>query len=122
MKFLILIVLVLSFAACKEVVVRDAEVYKQEIDFIESASAEQVERGKALIKSECTCQQPVEGINVFETPQCDKMAETVLVIEARMSYHTDFMRYLGGLSEKRPPKNPPEVPETNSLCPDSVGD
>lgn len=102
-------------AGCKKVVVRDANVYKAEIDFIDSASEEQVERGKALIAKECECAEVV-GIVGFTTTECQNLAETIVVLEARMKYHTAFMRYLGGLSDDRPPKDPPDVPDASSLC------
>lgn len=114
------IVLALAFAfvfcGCKNATVRDAKVYTAELDFMDAVAEEQSERGKALIEKECKCSEVV-GIYGFETKECHELAETTLVIEARMKYHADFMRYLGGLSKERPPREPPEVPETNTLCP-----
>lgn len=115
MRF-ILIVSVLFAVSCKQVVVRDPDVYKAELDFIDSAADEQVQRGKALIEVMCKCVE-VEGVKAFETRQCHDLAETVLVVEARIGYHTDFMRYLGGLSDTRSPVDPPEIAEPTTLCP-----
>jgi len=114
---LICAILATLFAiGCKDVAVRDAKVYKAELEFVDAASDESVTRGKAVITTECTC-ETVMDITGFATPECNDLAETILTIEARMAYHTNFMRYLGGLSDKRPPKDPPDVPDTNTLCP-----
>lgn len=112
-----LLLLVLSFCGCKSPVVRDAQVYAAELDFVDAAAKEQVERGKAIIEKTCVCSE-VMGTVGFETRECRDLAETILVVEARMSYHTEFMRYLGGLTDERPPKDPPKVPDTNTLCPE----
>lgn len=118
-NYLVICAIVASLFAigCKDVVVRDAKVYRAELEFVDAAATEQVERGKAIIEAECTCEEVV-GIKGFATKECQDLAETVLTIEARMTYHTNFMRYLGGLSEKRPPKEPPPVLDTNTLCPE----
>lgn len=113
---IILVLVVLSFCGCKSVAIRDAKVYSAELDFVDAAVDEQVERGKALIAKECRCSE-VMGTVGFETKECQELAETVLVIEARMRYHTAFMRYLGGISEERPAKEAPKVPDTGMLCP-----
>jgi len=100
--------------------VRDKAVYQAEIAFVEDAAEEQVERGIALINSMCKCEYMM-GERFFTTEVCADLAETILVVQYRLKYHTEFMRYLGGINAKRPPKNPPEVPETNSLCPQKNG-
>jgi len=117
MKTLVFLIICISFMAisCRDTVVRDANVYKNELEFVDAASDEQVERGKALIAEQCECSE-IAGVKGFTTRACGEMAETVLVIEARMKYHTSFMRYLGGISDKRPAKEPPVIPATNSLC------
>jgi len=96
--------------------VRDPEVYASEISFIEAASSEQVERGIELIDAVCACDGS-GGVLAFTTPECQDLADTILVVKSRMAYHTAFMRYLGGISDERPPKDPPEIPDPNTLCP-----
>jgi len=100
--------------------VRDPEVYSAEVDFMEAAAAEQVERGIAVIDEYCTCEE-VLGVKGFTTESCNNLAETILVVKHRMKYHTEFMRYLGGIHAKRPPKEPSEVPDPSSLCPNGGG-
>lgn len=113
MKFLAVLVTLFSLG-CKPAI-RDAAVYKSELDFVDAASQESVDRGKALIASSCTCEE-TDGDRMFVSVQCEQLAETIVVMESRMKYHTDFMRYLGGLSDVRPPKEPPDVPDADSLC------
>lgn len=101
--------------ACHDVVVRDATVYRAEVDFVDAAAAEQVAGSLALIAQACRC----EG-GAFVDPVCAALAETTLVVQYRMKYHTAYMRYLGGLDGREPPDDPPEIPAPESLCPASV--
>jgi len=98
--------------------VRNSDIYNAEIDFMEAAATEQVQRGVALIDASCKCEEMM-GVRGFTTTECQDLAETILVVKYRMKYHTSFMRYLGGISERRPPEIPPEVPDANALCPDA---
>lgn len=116
--FLVLLIVMGVTTSCGGTVVREAEVYKAEIEFIEQATEEQVDGAVALIEKSCECREIV-GVTAFVTPECQKLAETVVVVKARMSYHLAFMRYLGGIDEERPPETPPEVPEATTLCPET---
>jgi len=115
MRFFVLLVLVLSLFGCNTVV-RNKSVYREELNFIDAASDETVVNGKALIASMCECSE-IEGVKGFATVECQNLAETVLVVEARVKYHTNMMRFNSGLIEERPSEDPPEVPDTNTLCP-----
>jgi len=117
MRFLKYILAVLILTSCGASV-RDPEVYKSEIDFLQAASDEQVERGIELIHAKCKCAD-VFGVKVFETKACQDFAETLIVVKYRVKYHTDFMLYLGGLTEERPPEYPPEIPDATELCLDT---
>lgn len=96
---------------CGGVSVRERDVYEAEISFIEAASEEQSMRGIELIAEQCECDE--DG---FTTQECRDLAETILVVQTRMPYHIGFMRFLGGISEERPEKDPPEVPDSSALC------
>lgn len=114
--FYILIVLG-AIIGCKPVAVRDSEMYKMEVDFIDAATEEMIENGKGLISEKCTCSdRKIVGVDEFDSSECRSLAETIVVIEARMKYHTDLMRYLWGLSDARPPKEVPDIPDVGSLC------
>jgi hypothetical protein len=101
---------------CHQAAVRDANVYSAEIDFVDAAIREVAERGRLLIERQCQCVS-VDGVKAFLQRECYEMAETVLVLEARMVYHTAFMRYLGGLSEDKPGDAPPDIEDPVTLCP-----
>lgn len=115
MRFFVLFVLVLSLLGCTKTVVRDAATYKEELNFFDAASEEAVTNGKALIASICECSE-IEGVKGFTTVECKDLAETVLVLEARVKYHTNMMRFNSGLIDERPPEEPPVVPDANTLC------
>jgi hypothetical protein len=115
MKFFVLLVLVLSLFGCNKTVVRDAATYKEELDFFDAASEEVVTNGKALITKTCECAE-IEGVKGFTTAECQNLAETVLVLEARVKYHTNMMRFNSGLTEERPSEELPVVPNVNTLC------
>jgi hypothetical protein len=116
MKFMMLFLVIgFLFGVACHPVVRDAKVYRAELDFVDAASEETVARGKAVIASSCACEE-IQGVKVFSKAECRDLAETILVVEARMGYHTAFMRFLGGVSKTEPPKDPPNVPEPETLC------
>lgn len=120
LMFLILLIVsmtLVSLVSCTKYVVREQPVYKAEVDFVTAASAEAVEHGKALVSAECTCRD-----GVWTTSECADMGETIVVLESRMAYHAAFMLYLGGLTDKRPAEEPPEIPDSTSLCPVAVPD
>jgi hypothetical protein len=103
-------------SGCNKTSVRDAKVYNEELNFFDAASEEVVERGKKVIALNCKCSN-VSGNISFTTKECKDFADTLLVLEARVNYHTDMMRFNGGLIDNRPPKNPPDIPVSNTLCP-----
>lgn len=112
------VVLTAVFAAigCHgKISVREAKVYKAELEFIDAASKEISERSQKVINLKCECEE-IAGVKGFVSRECQQLAETVVVLKARMEYHTNMMRHLGGLIEDRPPKDPPEVPEPSTLC------
>lgn len=109
------VLFVIVFVGCGSAI-RDGKVYGEELDFFDAVFEEQTRTGKAIIGESCKCSE-VSGVYGFETKACQELADTVLVIESRMRYHTDFMRYLGGLSDDRP-NELLNVPEASTLCPD----
>ncbi len=116
MRYFLLCCFALAVVGCSKPAIREATVYKAEIDFVDAATQEVVERGKAVLDTQCVCVEPVEGIKTFKTQECSQLAETVLVLDARMKYHTDYMRFLGGVSDVRPEGDAPDVPDVGTLC------
>jgi len=100
---------------CKKpgVVLRDPEVYRNEIAFMQMALEQDTELLEAhLADGTCTC---TDGAWTSET--CEMTALNVLVIQHRLQYHVDLMFYNAKMKEERPPTEPPEVPDPSSLCP-----
>lgn len=113
----LIFVFLFSLVGCSRTVIRDAKVYKEELNFFDASSEEVVKNAKVVISNSCQCMEQ-EGVMVFTTEACSNLADTVLVMDSRVKYHTDMMRFNAGLTETRPPKDPPVIPEANSLCPD----
>jgi hypothetical protein len=103
-----------GLTGCKKgVVLRDPEVYKNEIAFMQMA----LEQDTALLEhhlndGSCACED-----GAWVTVECEDTALNILVIQNRLQYHVDLMLYNAKLKDERPPKDPPEVPEPGSLCP-----
>lgn len=115
MKGFVLFVLALLLLGCNKTTVRDAATYNEELNFFDAASEEVVTNGKALIEKTCECAE-IEDVKGFTTVECQDLAETILVLEARVKYHTNMMRFNSGLTEERPSEDPPVVPDANTLC------
>lgn len=101
-------------AGCKHhVVLRDSEVYKNEIAFFEMALEQDTELLEAhLADGSCTC----DDAGQWSSEICETTALNVLVIKHRLRWHLDMMLYNAQLLETRPAEEP-EVPEPSTLCP-----
>jgi hypothetical protein len=107
--------LILGLLACQKptIVLRDPEVYRNEIAFLQMALEQDTELLKAhLADGSCTC---TDGAWVTEV--CETSALNVLVIQYRLQYHVDLMLYNAKMIQERPPTEPPEVPDPSTLCP-----
>lgn len=103
----------LAATGCKRAFVRDPETYKAEIAFLQMGLEQDTELlAEHLADGSCVC---VDG--EWATPLCEDTALNILVVRNRLEWHVAMMMYLGNLSKKRPPEDPPEVPETSTLCP-----
>jgi len=99
-------------SSCNKTVVRDANAYKAELELMGQMSMQSAASLKKLITLECAC---ADG--KFTTKDCEKAADLVLVIETRLPWHKAMSLYNAGLTEERPPKDPPEIPAIETLCP-----
>jgi hypothetical protein len=103
-----------AMTGCKKpIVLRDPDVYKNEIAFMQMA----LEQDTALLEhhladGSCTCED-----GAWATVECEDTALNVLVIKHRLDWHVAMMMYLGKQSDVRPPEEPPEVPDPSTLCP-----
>lgn len=106
----------LGLTGCKKpaVVLRDPEVYRNEIAFMQMALEQDTELLQHhLNDGSCTCED-----GAWTTVECEDTALNILVVQNRLQWHVDMMHYLGKLTEERPPEEPPEVPEPSTLCPE----
>jgi hypothetical protein len=113
---LLLASICVAATGCKKpgVVLRDPEVYKNEITFFQMALEQDTDLlAEHLADGTCSCDDSGTWNNVL----CEDTALNVLVIQHRLQYHVDLALYNAGMKEERPPKDPPEVPEPSTLCP-----
>jgi hypothetical protein len=110
---LLLLSLVFSLGCTTKVVLRDPEVYKNELAFFEMALQQDTALLEAhLADGSCSCDES----GAWNNEVCETSALNILVVKLRLRWHLDMMLYNGRLLEKRPPVEP-EVPEPSSLCP-----
>ena len=91
-------------------VVRDAEVYRAELDQYDRWTVRQAALLRDFVSSECAC---VEGR--FEPARCSESADWLLTVEARHAWHHQMALFNAGLVDARPPASPPAIPP--STCP-----
>lgn len=109
-----LLVSSVALTGCKKpVVLRDPDVYKNEVAFLQMA----LEQNTALLEhhladGSCSCED-----GAWTTVECEDTAFNILVVQKRLDWHVAMMMYLGKVSDERPPKEPPEVPAPGTLCP-----
>jgi hypothetical protein len=91
-------------------VVRDADVYRAELDQYDRWAVRQAALLRDFVSSECAC---VDGR--FETARCSDAADWLLTVETRHAWHHQMALLNAGLIEARPPASPPPIPP--SACP-----
>lgn len=115
-KLFIFVVLSITGLSCNPSVVRDETTYRMELDFLEQVATQQADSLTGFIQRTCKCEGDIAALK-FTTPECTEAAKKVVVVNSRMAWHKAMMLYNAGLLESRPPKDPPEVPAFNTLCP-----
>jgi hypothetical protein len=94
------------------VVLRDPDVYKNEIAFMQMAFEQNTELlAHHLADGSCSCED-----GAWTTVECADTALNILVIRHRLDWHVAMMMFLGNQTKERPPEVPPEVPEPDTLC------
>jgi len=97
-------------------VVRNPNVYLNEMDYGDMVDKQSAQRMRYWIDASCSC--TADGAwSGDHAEECEKTAKHVLVVEVRGPYHTAMMEYNGSFTDERPPEEPPEIPETSTLCP-----
>ena len=107
-----LLVVALLAVSCSPAVVRDAAVYRTELDFMEQAAVQPADSLTGFIKDFCRCEN-----GKFTTETCTEAADRVLVVKTRIGWHKAMMLYNASLSKDRPDKEPPTIPAPETLCP-----
>ena len=106
--------LALVATSCTKHIVRDTAVYQTELNQYDAWATKQAALLKGFVAQHCAC-----DINKkFIGPQCADSADFILTVEARAEWHKAMSLFLGGITEERPPKDPPIIPPSSSLCPD----
>lgn len=93
-------------------IVRDTKVVQTELNFFEQVSVQQADLMESLIRShpDCDC---VEG--QLPVGECLKAAKLLLTARVRVPYHKAMALYNAGITEERPPKDPPVVPDPHQV-------
>lgn len=110
---LLTLLLLMGVVGCTKHVVRDAAVYTTEMNQYDSWAKKQAGLLKEFLGEHCTC----DAAKKFTTKRCSSSADYILTIEARADWHRAMSDFNAGLSEKRPPKDPPAIPANSTLCP-----
>ena len=107
----------LGTTACKRVIVRDSETYKNEIYLLEMAIQQANELLRAHIADgSCSCDEDGNWNNEV----CETSAFNVVVMETRLEWHVAMMMFLGGLAEVDPGVEPEvSMDAFADLCPDA---
>lgn len=117
--FVLSVLALLCLPACKKgpvASIRNPNVYANEIDVYNMIQNQSVQRMRYWLEQSCSCDG--EGAWTGDhADECEKTAKHVLVVETRQSFHTALMEYNGSLTDVEPEGDPPEVPETSTLCP-----
>lgn len=117
MKHLFLIAALLCLGGCTKHIVRDAKVYRAELAQYDAWATRQANLIKGFMPRVCTCDATME----FTTKECRDAADFVLTIQTRSEWHRLMSLYLAGINEDRPPKDPPPIPASRTLCPNYEG-
>ena len=114
--FLSLLLLPLTFTlGCRQVALRDPQVYQNEVYFLQMALEQNTELLAAHLQDgDCFC----DDRGRWNNEVCEASAVNVVVLASRLQWHVDMMMYLAKLQEDRPGEEP-EIPSPSELCPES---
>lgn len=99
---------------CPATVVRESKVFKTEVTWFAQAATQQAGLLRHFVQTQCKCD---EGRTQFTDPHCQKAAKTLLTAETRAPWHQAMALYNAGLTDERPPQEPPVIPDPATLCP-----
>lgn len=111
-------VVFLLHGGCTRYIVRDTVTYQTELNQYDAWAVQQAALLKGFMAETCTC----DTKQVFTTQECRDAADFVMTIEARSEWHKAMSLYLAGINGERPPREPPAIPPSSTLCPAIEGD
>jgi len=110
--FLSLLLLAGVFS-CTPRIVREKATYKVELEFFRQVAVQTADALDGFVQSTCQCSSDGN----FTSLECSNAARKVLLIRARIDWHTNMALWNAGLLDERPPVDPPTIPGTQTLCP-----
>ena len=113
--------LLIATGCPNRVVLRDAAVYKAELNQYDKWATEQARYLREFIEEHCTCESDAEGPQ-FNEVACEEAATYVLLVEYRHQWHKDMSLYNAGLIEREPAALPPDVPSPSCPLPPTPDD
>jgi hypothetical protein len=118
MRHYLFILAALVLTGCPhKTVLRDAEVYRAEVNQYDSWATQQSKYLRGFIEAHCTCEE-----GAFADSDCSKAADFVLTIEARHAWHLDMSLYNASLLDERPAETPPVIADLVCPLPPAPGD
>lgn len=97
--------------------VRDEAIYRLELSLYDTWAHQQSEILRTFINAYCECNKETK---TFLTKDCSNAADYVLTVESRHKWHMAMTFYNAGLSDNRPPENPPKFPDLTCPLPADV--
>lgn len=116
MKILSVLFGVLLFQSCGPSV-RDEAIYRLELSLYDTWTHQQSEYLRAFIDAHCQCDA---NSKTFLAKECAEAGDYVLTVESRHKWHMGMIFYNAGLSEVRPPKDQPKIPDLTCPLPSDV--
>ena len=113
LALLLMVIPLLMGGHCGKSVVRDSSTFQTELAYNELVTTTLVGHLGKWVAAECKC----DDAGKFTTELCQKSAKDLLAAKARGPWHKAMSLFNAGITEKRPDKTPPKVPEAKTLCP-----
>lgn len=117
MRYLLILAALILTGCPNKTVLRDAEVYRAEVNQYDSWATQQSKYLRGFIEEHCACDE-----GAFADSDCSKAADFVLTIEARHAWHLNMSLYNASLLDERPSETPPVIAELACPLPAAPGD
>lgn len=112
-RLILFLFLGFGLTGCTKYVVRDTVTYQVELEQYDTWATRQAGLLREFVAEHCSC----DAERKFTTTRCADAADFILTVESRHAWHKAMSLYLAGITDTRPPKEPPVIPESKTLCP-----